>query len=373
MRRRPFSDIFSKASIRPGMVRENTSGSDVSPFVTVIIPCRNERDCIGVALDSVLANEWPAERMEVLVVDGMSDDGTRDVVRAYADRDARVQLVDNAGLFAGDAMNVGWGAARGDLVVRVDAHGAIPPDYLHRAAAILDERREVWAVGGPMTRVGRDESSRLVAALTSSNFATGNAGKRCGDYEGPVDAVAFPVWRRDVFARVGPFDEAFIRNQDDDFDMRLREAGGVVYQTPGLRVQYFVRGTPARLLRQYFQYGAWKIILLKKHGRLPGWTPLAPPAFFAALAMGLAAGLITPWAWPAAGALASIYICADLIASADVGAKAGFRNFLKALAVFPALHFLYAAGLTSGMWYCYVRGLSAPEIRRRGMFAGLTR
>ena len=373
MRRRPFSDIFSKAPIRLGMVRENTSGSDVSPFVTVIIPCRNERDYVGAALDSVLANDWPAERMEVLVVDGMSDDGTRDVVRAYANRDARVKLLDNAGLFAGDAMNVGWGAARGDLVARLDAHGALPPDYLRRAAAILGERREVWAVGGPMTRVGRDESSRLVSAITSSNFATGNAGKRCGDYEGPVDAVAFPVWRRDVFARVGPFDEAFIRNQDDDFDMRLRGAGGVVYQTPGLRVQYFVRGTPARLLRQYFQYGAWKTLLLKKHGRLPGWTPLAPPAFFAALALGLAGGLITPYAWLAAGALASIYICADVIASAAVGAKAGFRNFLKALAVFPALHFLYAAGVASGIWYSYGRGFSALDIRRRGKFSALTR
>jgi succinoglycan biosynthesis protein ExoA len=328
---------------------------------------------VGDALDSVLANDWPVERMEVLVVDGMSDDGTRDVVGEYAGRDSRVKLLDNPGRFAGDAMNVGVAAARGDLIARLDAHGTVPPEYLREAAAVLAERPEVWAVGGPMTRTGIDDNSRLVAAITSSDFATGNAGKRCGDYEGAVDAVAFPLWRRDVFARVGPFDEAFIRNQDDDFDMRLRRAGGIVFQTPRLRVRYFVRGTPARLLRQYFQYGAWKVLLLKKHGGLPGWTPLAPPAFFAALALGIAGGFVTPWAWLTAGVLAALYFCADVIASAGVAAKTGLRNFFKALALFPGLHFAYAAGLVSGMWFCYVRGFSAPEIRRRGKFAGLTR
>jgi len=355
------------------MKGKNVPGPDDMPFATVIIPCRNERNFVADALDSVLANDWPAERMEVLVVDGMSDDGTRDVVGAYADRDARVRLLDNPGLFAGDAMNVGVAAARGDLIARLDAHGTVPPDYLREAAAVLAERPDVWAVGGPMTRTGIDEGSRLVAAISSSNFATGNAGKRCGDYEGPVDAVAFPLWRRDVFERVGPFDEAFIRNQDDDFDMRLRRAGGIVFQTPRLRVQYFVRGTPARLLRQYFQYGAWKVVLMRKHGRLPGWTPLAPPAFFGALALGFVAGFVASWAWLAAGVMALAYFAADSVASAAVAAKTRIGNFFEALALFPCLHFAYAAGLISGMWYCYVRGFSAEDIRRRGKFAGLTR
>lgn len=355
------------------MAHDDKTDLTRSAFVTVIIPCRNERDYVGAALDSVLANDWPPDQMEVLVVDGMSDDGTRDVVRVYASRDPRVKLLDNPGLFAGDAMNVGVGAARGDVIARVDAHGALPPDYFRQAAALLAARPEVWAVGGPMTRVGKDENGRLVAVINSSNFATGNAALRCGEREGPVDAVAFPVWRRDVFARVGPFDEAFIRNQDDDFDMRLRRAGGIVYQTPRLRVQYFVRGTPARLLWQYFQYGAWKIFLLKKHGGLPGWTPLAPPAFFTVLALGLAGGFITPYAWLAAGVPAAFYVAADILASLGVAAKTAFRNFFKALAVFPALHFAYAAGMAAGVWYSYIRGFSAAEMRRRRKFARLTR
>ena len=355
------------------MKEKKAPGPDVAPFVTVIIPCRNERNFIGDALDSVLENDWPADRMEVLVVDGMSDDGTRDVVREYAGRDRRVKLLDNPGLFAGDAMNVGVAAAQGDIIARLDAHGTVPPDYLREAAAILAERPDVWAVGGPMTRVGIDRDSRFVAAVTSSNFSTGNAAKRCGDYEGAIDAVAFPVWRRDVFARVGPFDEAFVRNQDDDFDMRLRRAGGVVFQTPRLRVQYFVRGTPGRLFRQYFQYGAWKVLLLKKHGRLPGWTPLAPPAFFAALGLGIAGGFATPWAWLAAGVLASLYSGADLIASAGVARETTSSNFVRAFVAFPRLHLAYAAGIVSGLWYGYVRGFSAPEIRRRGKLSSLTR
>lgn len=357
----------------PGMKETNVTGPDVAPLVTVIIPCRNERNFIGDALDSVLANDWPAERMEVLVVDGMSDDGTRDVVREYAGRDSRVRLLDNPGLFAGDAMNVGISAARGDIIARLDAHGTVPDDYLREGAAILAERPDVWAVGGPMTRVGNDADSRFVAAITSSNFSTGNAARRGGDYEGPIDAVAFPVWRRDVFARVGRFDEAFVRNQDDDFDMRLRRAGGVVFQTPRLRVQYFVRGTPGRLFRQYFQYGAWKVLLLKKHGRLPGWTPLAPPAFFAALALGIAGGFVTPWAWLAAGALAALYFGADFVASAGVATKTNFSDFIRALTSFPRLHLAYAAGIVSGIWYSYVSGLSASDIRQSGKLSSLTR
>lgn len=355
------------------MNEKNASRPSGVLFVTVIIPCRNERNFVGDALDSVLANDWPADRMEVLVVDGMSDDGTRDVVRGYADRDPRVVLLDNPGLFAGDAMNVGINAAKGNVVARLDAHGTVPPDYLREAAAILAERPDVWAVGGPMTRVGNDADSRFVAAITSSNFSTGNAARRGGDYEGAIDAVAFPVWRRDVFARVGRFDEAFVRNQDDDFDMRLRLAGGVVFQTPRLRVQYFVRGTPGRLFGQYFQYGAWKVLLLKKHGRLPGWTPLAPPAFFATLALGIAGGFVTPWAWLAAGVLALSYCGADFVASAGVATKTNFSNLFRALTSFPRLHLAYAAGIISGIWYSYVRGYSASDIRQKGKLSSLTR
>ena len=342
-------------------------------MVSVVVPCRNEEAFIAEAVGSILANDWPADSLEVLVVDGMSDDGTRDVVKAIATRDARVRLVDNPALFAGGAMRVGVAAARGEYVVRVDAHAEIPPDYIKTGVSILEGHPEIWAAGGPVDRVAVGEEGRLVAAINSNIFATGNTPVRVGRLEGPVDAVLYPVWRRDVFERVGDFDESLVRNQDDDHHYRIRAAGGVIFQTQKMRAKYFVRGSVRQLLRQYTQYAFWKVAVAKKHGRFIDWKPLVPPAFFAALALSAAGGFVTPYLWLAGGALAAAYLLADVAASAAVAVKAGLRSFFKALVVFPIFHLRYALGIVAGIWCFYVRGFSPGEVARRGTFSRLTR
>lgn len=344
-----------------------------APLVSVVVPCRNEEGFIAKAVGSILANDWPVDSLEVLVVDGMSDDGTRDIVRAIASRDARVRLVDNPALFAGGAMAVGVAAARGDYVVRVDAHAEIPPDYVRTGIETLERHPEIWAVGGPVDRVAAGEEGRLVAALNSNIFATGNTPVRVGRVEGSVDAVLYPVWRRDVFERVGDFDESLVRNQDDDHHYRIREAGGVIYQTQKMRAKYYVRGSIRRFLRQYNQYAFWKVALAKKHGRFIDWKPLVPPAFCAALALAAAGGFLTPYLWLAGGALAAAYLLVDVAASAAVAVKTGVRGFFKALAIFPVFHLRYALGIVAGIWCFYVRGFSPGEVARRGTFSRLTR
>ncbi|HUV86816.1 MAG TPA: glycosyltransferase family 2 protein [bacterium] len=353
--------------------REIARSSGEAPLVSVVVPCRNEEAFIAKAVGSVLANEWPGDRLEVLVVDGMSADGTRDIIKEIATRDARVRLVDNPDLFAGSAMKVGLAAARGDYVVRVDAHAEIPPQYVTTGVGILEHHPEIWAVGGPVDRVAAGEEGRLVAAVNSNIFATGNTPVRVGRAEGPVDAVLYPVWRRDVFDRVGDFDESLVRNQDDDFHYRIREAGGVIYQTQKMRAKYYVRGSVRQLLRQYNQYAFWKMAVAKKHGRFIDWKPLVPPAFFAALAITAAGGFVTPYLWLVSGALAAAYIIADVAASAAVAAKTGLRNFFKASAIFPVFHLRYALGIVAGIWCFYVRGFSPAETARRGIFNRLTR
>jgi succinoglycan biosynthesis protein ExoA len=354
-----------------GTEKEGLSGE--APLVSVVVPCRNEEAFIAEAVGSILANDWPADSLEVLVVDGMSDDGTRDVVKAIATRDARVRLVDNPALFAGGAMRVGVAAARGEYVVRVDAHAEIPPDYIITGVSILEGHPEIWAAGGPVDRVAVGEEGRLVAAINSNIFATGNTPVRVGRLEGPVDAVLYPVWRRDVFERVGDFDESLVRNQDDDHHYRIRAAGGVIFQTQKMRAKYFVRGSVRQLLRQYTQYAFWKVAVAKKHGRFIDWKPLVPPAFFAALVITAVGGFLTPYLWLAGGALAAAYIIADVAASATVAAKAGLLSYFKALVVFPIFHLRYALGIVAGIWCFYVRGFSPGEVARRGIFSRLTR
>jgi succinoglycan biosynthesis protein ExoA len=347
--------------------------SGEAPLVSVVVPCRNEEAFIAKAVGSILANNWPADSLEVLIVDGMSDDGTRDIIKEITTRDGRVRLVDNPALFAGGAMRVGVAAARGEYVVRVDAHAEIPPDYVRTGVSILEGHPEVWAAGGPVDRVAAGEKGRFVAALNSNIFATGNTPVRVGRAEGPVDAVLYPVWRRDVFERVGDFDESLVRNQDDDHHYRIRAAGGVIYQTQKMRAKYYVRGSVRGYLRQYAQYAFWKAAVAKKHGHILDWKPLVPPAFFAALVLTAAGGFVTPYLWLVSGALAAAYILADVAASTAVAAKTGLREFFKAFAIFPAFHLRYALGILAGIWCFYVRGFSPGEVARRGIFSRLTR
>jgi hypothetical protein len=221
--------------------------------------------------------------------------------------------------------------------------------------------------------VGEGEAGRLVAALTSHPFSTGNTNVRVGEKEGPVDAVLYPVWRRDILEKVGLFDEDLVRNQDDDHHLRIRLAGGVIYQLPAMRARYHVRGSPARLLKQYGQYGFWKVVVARKHGRFADWKPLAPLVYFAATAVMLAAWPLWPWLGWLGAALAAVYAAADIVASLTIGSQLGARACFRALALFPALHFRYAYGMVRGVVAVYLQGLSKGEIRRRGLYAGLTR
>jgi glycosyltransferase involved in cell wall biosynthesis len=343
------------------------------PLVSVVVPCRNEEAFIERALASVRANTWPRDRLEIIVVDGMSTDRTREIVAALAAQDPRVRRLDNPKRFAGGAMRLGVAAARGDYIVRVDAHAEIPPDYVKTGLRLLRERPEVWAVGGPVDRLPTDEPARLVAALNSNVFATGNTPVRVGRVVGPVDAVLYPVWPRWVFERVGEFDETLVRNQDDDFHYRLRRAGGVIYQAQEMRARYYVRGSVAKFLRQYRQYAFWKIVVAKKHGRLLDWKSLVPLLFFGSLTLTAVGGLVTPYAWCGTAALAGAYGLADVAASAAVARRAGFGSFFRALGIFPALHFQYAAGITSGIWYSIIKGYSSHELKRIKKYSGLTR
>lgn len=346
---------------------------DAAPFLTVIIPCRNEARYIGRTLNSVLAALWPRDRMEVLVVDGMSDDGTREVVREYAARDGRVKLLDNPGLYAGDAMNAGIAAAIGDYVARVDGHGEVPPTYFQKGVAILQSRPEVWAVGGPMTWVGEEPEAEFVAAVMASDFATGNANRRGGERDDFVDAVAYPIWRREVFDRVGMFDAAFVRNQDDDFDLRIHAAGGRVFQTASMRCVYYVRSSVRKLLIQYRQYGFWKVPLLKKHRRLADWKPFVPVGFFSSLLAAAGGGVFFRPLWWVAAALLFFYLLLDIAAASVIGRKLGVAGFLRACFVFPAIHFNYALGFAVGLWFAVILRRSAADLRGRGLFASLNR
>ncbi len=247
-----------------------------SQIVSVIMPVRNEARYIRRSLGAVLAQDYLPQNMEVLIVDGMSDDGTRGIIRSMLEdlKIARrvsspvqnINIIDNPSRTVSAGFNSALRRARGAVIVRVDGHCEILPDYIRCCVEVL-ERTGAQCVGGPMAAVGESWVSRGIALALSSFFGVGGAPFRLSSKrQGYVDTVAFGAYRREVFDKLGGFDEDLVRNQDDEFNFRLIQAGGRIWLDPSIRSVYYSRAGLRSLWRQYFQYGFYKVLVIRKRG-----------------------------------------------------------------------------------------------------------
>jgi succinoglycan biosynthesis protein ExoA len=327
-----------------------TDAAVARPFVSVLVPVRNEGAHIRATAAAILGQDYPADRFEVLFADGRSTDATRSVLESIAARDARLVVVDNPGGIVSTGLNAALRVARGTFVVRVDGHTEIAPDYVRACVEAL-ERTGADNAGGRMKAVGAGAFGRAVAAATSSPFGVGGARFHYSDREEWVDTVYLGAWPREVFARIGSFDEELVRDQDDEFNYRLRAAGGRILLTPAVQSRYTVRGTPRSLFRQYFQYGFWKVRVLQKHAAQMRPRQFVPPMFVLALlaTSGLALAVpATPFARLPVLILFGIYILAIAAVVAVETRRQGANPAFLAL-VFPILHVSYGLGFLVGL------------------------
>lgn len=269
------------------------------PTLSVIVPCRNELAHIEQGVRSILAQDPPIGGFEVIVVDGMSDDGTRVILERLVLEDARLRVVDNPARLTPHAMNAGIRAARGCFIAILGAHTVYAAGYLRICVELLGEHPEAWCAGGPIQSQGHGAFGRAVAAAMSHPIGVGNAKHRFRDYEGYAEGACFPVFRREVFDRIGLYDETLIRNQDDELNLRMTRQGGKVYLSPRASCTYFVRDTVSGLFRQYFQYGYYRVAVLKKHRIPASLRQLAPVLFFPVMIFFFAGSwwLPVPWRW----------------------------------------------------------------------------
>lgn len=326
------------------------------PFVTVILPVRNEADFIARCLQSLQASDYPADRMEFLVVDGMSDDATRTIVQEIAARDPRVRLLDNPERIAPHAMNRGVRAARGAIIIRVDGHAEVEPDFVRQSVAVLQVHPECWCVGGPIQTINADFVGQTIAAAMSTPVGVGNAMFRLGNYEGYVDTIAFGAYWRWAFDKAGMFDEELVRNQDDEFNARLIQRGGKIFMSQCIRSRYYPRTSLRKLWRQYYQYGFWRIRTIQKLGKPASLRQLAPLLLVAGMGvLALAALVWGPARWLFAGTVA-LYLLGLLVGAVQVARRAGLRSFLLAPIVFILLHWGYGLGSLKGvLWFVILR------------------
>lgn len=330
------------------------------PRVTIIVPCRNEARYIGPCLDSILATAYPADRVEVLVVDGLSTDNTRQIVAEYAEKHPSIRLLDNPERVVPTALNIGIQAATGEIVARMDAHVVYPPEYLPRLVLGLKEHG-VDNIGGCMVTLPADgtATAQAIAIALSHPFGVGNARFRIGARKAQlVDTVPFGCYPRDVFNRIGTFDEEMVRNQDDEFNNRLIRRGGRVMLLPDVVCYYYARGSYAKLGRMFYQYGAFKPLAARKAGRIMTLRQLIPAAFVTALGASLVGALFSPWAAYAAAAIAGSYTLGILACCVRVAHTHGFRCAVAIAGVFPVLHTSYGLG--------FLRGLRDGLLGRRG-------
>jgi len=331
------------------------------------MPIRNEAAYIRRSLGSVLGQDYPAERLEILVVDGMSDDGTREIVAELANeagsmtnrrgqtthpaphnRLPPVRLLDNPQRIVATALNIGLDHAKGQVIVRVDGHTEIAPDYVRRCVEAL-QRTGADNVGGRMDPIGAGPFGRAVAVATSTPFGVGGGRFHYSNREEWVDTVYLGAWPRAVFQHIGAFDTELVRNQDDEFNYRLRKHGGKILLSPAIRSRYVSRNSPGQLWRQYFQYGYWKVRVLQKHPRQMQPRQFAPPLFVLTLLLG---GVLAPFSrsvrrlWTL---LLALYAGATLVASGITAARRGWRHLPLLPLVFGILHISYGTGFCLGL------------------------
>jgi succinoglycan biosynthesis protein ExoA len=336
----------------------------VKPFLSIIIPCRNEVRFLGRCLDSILGAGYPESRMEVLVVDGGSTDGTRELVRARAAGDARVRMLDNPQGSTPWALNHGIDAAAGEIIVRIDAHSAVSTNYFARCVSYL-ESSGADNVGGLMRTLPQDSgwfAEPIVAAL-SHPFGVGNSYFRIGS-SGPrwVDTVFGGCWRREVFERVGRFHTDLRRSQDMEFSLRLKAAGGRTLLVPDVQSDYYARSRMGAFWKHNFVNGEWAILPFVYSNVIPvSLRHLIPLLFVAALAAGMA---LLPWTGWLLAAVAGPYAIANLAASMGMAARLRrpWQGVLMPI-VFLSLHLSYGAGSISGLFRA--AALTIPKVTRK--------
>jgi len=321
-----------------------------SPKVSVIIPCRNEETHIASCLETILSQDYPAENLEVLVVDGQSEDRTREIVTNIVEKRASLRIVDNPSRSTPSAMNRGIQAARGQYVAICGAHTEYSREYIRTCVELLEEHPEASCVGGPIHSKGVGYFGRAVALAMAHPVGVGNAKHRYPTYEGYAEGACYPMFRKDVFSKIGLYDENLIRNQDDELNYRLAKHGEKVFISPRARSTYFVREKPLQLYKQYFHYGYWRVAVLKKH-RLPAsLRQLVPPAFMLFMLATAIFTLSLPGEWRfLGGVLPGIYGGTLLLVGAGEVGRAGWRVALLFPVAVAIMHSAYAAGFVSAL------------------------
>jgi succinoglycan biosynthesis protein ExoA len=340
--------------------------------VSVVVPCRNEIRHISAFLDSVFSQELGGIEMEVLIADGMSEDGTRQVLAEFEKKFPALRIMDNPEKIVSTGCNRAIRKARGEIIIRMDVHTLYAPDYVRSCVEVLNETG-AGSVGGPALTRADGYVAEAIAHAFHIRFASGGAKYRDPRYEGPVTSVPYGCFRTSTLERIGLYDEDVVCGQDVELNLRIASSGGAVWQSSKIVSWYTPRTSFSKLFRQYFQYGFWKIGILGKYRRIVAWRSLAPASSLvgaAALVSCAAAASLSGSVWwrdlflTSLLSLAGVYFVVSCANAFSVAKREGWR-FLPILpVVFVFYQLPYALGSLLAIFYRPVLRDLPPPIRK---------
>ena len=320
------------------------------PFISVILPVRNEEKYIEACVASIFAQDYPAEQMEVLFVDGRSEDSTVALLHEMQKAHPQIVVLDNPNRTVPYAMNIGIRESRGEVIVRLDAHAEYPEDYVRLSVETLLSR-DCDNAGGVFETRGRGFMGEAIAEMLRTPLGVGNATYRLTTEDGYVDTVPFGCFRRALFERIGGFDERMTRNQDNELNFRIRKSGGKIYLNHNIRVLYYCRDTMRGIMKMGFMNGKWNVITMTLVPGSMGVRHFVPLAFVLSTILLVLLTLLTR-SMLFGGLLAlewGAYLLLDCFYAYTIAREKGWRFFPVEVILYPAFHFAYGFGSLRGI------------------------
>ena len=321
--------------------------------LSVVCPIYNEEKYIGKFLDSILQQDYPKDDLEILLVDGMSKDRTRDIIVDYSAKNPCLRLVDNPQQTVPYAMNNGIMSAKGSIIIRLDAHAVYPSNYFSILVKKLDELENADNVGGVCITLPCNESpvAIAIAECLSNKFGMGNSYFRVGAKEVmSVDTVPFGCFRKSLFDKIGLYDTDMIRNQDDELNGRITKNGGKIYLLPDVEIKYFARDKISKVRKMFYQYGLYKPLGNKKLGSPATIRQFFPLLFVLGLVFGLILCIVFPACWPLYTAVILLHLLIGMYEGIKSAKRTGCKGCILIMPyIFMNMHISYGIGYLHGL------------------------
>jgi|TARA_B110000908_G_C10260647_1_gene458997 glycosyltransferase involved in cell wall biosynthesis len=322
-------------------------------MISVIIPCRNEELNIEECINAIYRNSFGQDQeLEVIVVDGLSDDKTLEILAALQTQFNSLRVVNNVKKTTPEAFNLGIKNSKGNFIQIIGARQVISSNYLEGAKKTLVQDEEIWCVGGAVNNVYQTPESETIGLAMSSPFGVGGGNFRIIKESGFVDTVGTPMYKKEVFDEVGFFNEDLKRNQDDEFNYRVIKAGGKIFLNIDISLSYYVRAKTSNLYKQYMQYGYWKVYVNKLHNTITTIRQLVPLFFVLGIIGGILLSIIVPYFGLMFIVFLIIYFVLGLYFARKISKNT--TQIFKVSRIFPILHWSYGYGYLKGIIHFFI-------------------